>query len=271
MQEVKILQCGHDKSGTYLLFKVLSHILRCNNRYRSFVASSGIGYVIDQLCAQYKRYPEINEVDLIRKVDNVWGLNFPSPDCRHVPVDLDLVLDVSSLIYTHEKPMDVTELLSRFTHRIYILRDGRDVVNSMIHFLTNEISLKLCPSYTINSPEALYADLSYFEGLVSRWHKHVVSYKTHQDRFFLVKFEELISNREYVIAALSEHLGLLVDAKELAQDTSFGAMRKSAPQHLREGKVGNWRLHFTDEHKQIFKRVAGEVLVQLGYEATNDW
>ncbi|MBN2374042.1 sulfotransferase domain-containing protein [bacterium] len=271
MIDIKILQCGHDKSGTYLLYKIVSGILKSNNCFSSFLGSSGIGYLIDKLYSQYKRYPEINRVDHIRIENDIWGLNFPNPNCRHIPVDMDLVLNNSSLIYTHEKPMTLSALHNRFSHRIYMLRDGRDVVNSMIHFLTDEVSLRLCPTYTINSPKALYSKLDYFQNLVQRWNEHIESYNLQKDFYLTVRFEELISNRKRVIDELSHYIGLFVDVYNLSEETSFNTMQKSAPQHLRKGKSGDWRSFFTDKHKEIFKQTAGESLIQLGYETSNDW
>ena len=40
---------------------------------------------------------------------------------------------------------------------------------------------------------------------------------------------------------------------------------------FRSGKTGGWKQHFTDEHKDLFKEVAGDLLVRLGYEQDNDW
>jgi hypothetical protein len=40
---------------------------------------------------------------------------------------------------------------------------------------------------------------------------------------------------------------------------------------FRSGKTGGWKNHFTDAHKKLFKDVAGDLLVQLGYEKDNDW
>ena len=40
---------------------------------------------------------------------------------------------------------------------------------------------------------------------------------------------------------------------------------------FRSGKTGEWKKHFTDEHKRIFKDVAGDLLIRLGYEQNNDW
>lgn len=271
IKDIKIIQCGHDKSGTYLLYRLLSGILRQNNLYRSFLSSSGIGYIIDRLLSDNKRYPEVNEVDYIRQDNGTWGFNFPSPTCRHVPIDIDLVLQYSALCYTHEKPAAVAVLRDKFTHRVYILRDGRDVVNSFIHFLIDDISLKLCPEYTIRDPRRLYDNLDYFKNLVQRWQEHVLSYEKHKDDFFLVTFEALLEDREKVLADLGLYLGLAVNPAELAASTSFEAMRETAPRHLRKGGRGNWKSFFTDKHKEVFKQVAGDCLVRQGYESSNDW
>jgi hypothetical protein len=40
---------------------------------------------------------------------------------------------------------------------------------------------------------------------------------------------------------------------------------------FRAGKMGEWRTHFTPAHKSMFKEVAGELLVKLGYEDGDNW
>ena len=40
---------------------------------------------------------------------------------------------------------------------------------------------------------------------------------------------------------------------------------------FRSGKTGEWKKYFTDEHKKIFKDIAGDLLIKLGYEKDNDW
>ena len=271
MKDITIIQCGHDKSGTYLLYRLLSGILRQNNLYCSFMASSGLGFIIDRCFPENKRYDEVNEVDYIRKGNGGWGVNFPSPDCRHVPVDLDLILQYSSFCYTHESPATIDALRDKFSHRIYLMRDGRDVVNSYIHFLTNDISLNLCPEYKISNPLHLYDNLSYFEKLVRDWHEHILSYDEYKEDYCMLKFEDLLEDREKVIKTLSCYLDLPVNATELAGSTTFKAMKKKAPLHLRRGLQGDWSTYFTDKHKEIFKSVAGDSLIQQGYEKSNQW
>jgi hypothetical protein len=40
---------------------------------------------------------------------------------------------------------------------------------------------------------------------------------------------------------------------------------------FRSGTAGGWRERFTPEHKRLFLDVAGDLLVQLGYERNDNW
>ena len=58
-------------------------------------------------------------------------------------------------------------------------------------------------------------------------------------------------------------------AETLAAIRSAIQPQKSAT--FRKGKTGGWRDHFTQEHKVLFKEIAGDLLIRLGYEHNNDW
>ena len=40
---------------------------------------------------------------------------------------------------------------------------------------------------------------------------------------------------------------------------------------LEKGKRGSWRELFTERDKRIFKEIAGQTLIDWGYEETLDW
>ena len=50
---------------------------------------------------------------------------------------------------------------------------------------------------------------------------------------------------------------------------SFGDVEEES--HLRSGRTSQWEDHFDDELKSRFKELAGDALVQLGYEEDNNW
>ena len=41
--------------------------------------------------------------------------------------------------------------------------------------------------------------------------------------------------------------------------------------HYRSGRSGDWRNHFTDEHKALFKSLYPDLVPRLGYAPTDDW
>jgi len=40
---------------------------------------------------------------------------------------------------------------------------------------------------------------------------------------------------------------------------------------FRTGKIGSWKSHFKEHHKKLFKDIAGQLLVDLGYEKDLNW
>jgi hypothetical protein len=40
---------------------------------------------------------------------------------------------------------------------------------------------------------------------------------------------------------------------------------------FRQGKSGGWKTQFSPENKAIFKDIAGDLLVRLGYEKDGNW
>lgn len=40
---------------------------------------------------------------------------------------------------------------------------------------------------------------------------------------------------------------------------------------FRKGVAGEWKAHFNEEHKRIFKNIAGQLLIDLGYEKDFNW
>jgi hypothetical protein len=40
---------------------------------------------------------------------------------------------------------------------------------------------------------------------------------------------------------------------------------------FREGKTGGWRKAFSEENIQLFKEISGDLLINLGYEDSQDW
>ncbi|MFW6389586.1 MAG: sulfotransferase domain-containing protein [Halanaerobiales bacterium] len=270
-----ILQCGYPKSGNYLTYKIVFELLKKNNLFKSLSVSSGRKYIIDKFYSEYKSFPEHSQLDMLQIVDGKYKLKFPHPDLRYHPVSLELLLKYSTLIWTHTLPEKiVNQEFEGVSHRIYILRDGRDVVNSLIHFSTTALQRRRKSEYKIDSPEVLYSKLDIFKKYVSDWANHINSYLRNKENFKVVKFEELINNKSNVVEELGSYLELDISKKDIGDivyKTSFKEMAKKASNHLRKGKKGDCNNYFTDKHKEIFKEIAGQELNLLNYEQGYNW
>lgn len=97
------------------------------------------------------------------------------------------------------------------------------------------------------------------------------------DYVYTVKFEDLIGlsgggTREQqtgVIQGICEHLEIELSDSEI-QRIADQVFDRSAPT-FRKGMAGGWKERFTPEHKKAFKEVAGQMLIDLGYEKDFDW
>ncbi len=98
-----------------------------------------------------------------------------------------------------------------------------------------------------------------------------------QEINFTVRFEDLIGPKGggdshtqiSTLTGVADHLGLKLSSKKILQV----ADRLYNPKSLtfRKGRIGGWKAMFNDEHKKVFKKLAGELLIELGYEKDMDW
>ena len=164
----------------------------------------------------------------------------------------------------------------------FILRDPRDMLVSHVYYATD--------MYEGHGMHEYYQTLSMEERLktaIQGIHKEGLSLadvRTRYDRMlgFLdhpeiltIHFEDLILHRESTLNVILDHLEvggyrLPVDRSQ-AVEILGKAIDPQKSSTFRKGRVGDWREHFNQEHKQLFKEIAGELLVRLGYETNNDW
>lgn len=90
----------------------------------------------------------------------------------------------------------------------------------------------------------------------------------------LVRYEDLHRDLETHRAGLYRFLGL--DPTEAAAPshetkTLPGFKKVDLKAATRKGQTGDWQNHFNDRVKRIFKQVAGEALIQAGYEKDLNW
>jgi hypothetical protein len=96
-----------------------------------------------------------------------------------------------------------------------------------------------------------------------------------QPAVLCLRFEDLILEREKTLGCLIDYLEARGFEPRLPRTQAVQVLQETiAPKKsgtFRKGKPGNWREHFTEANKKLFKEHAGDLLVQLGYEAGEDW
>ncbi len=88
-------------------------------------------------------------------------------------------------------------------------------------------------------------------------------------------FEDLILKQTEALNGMLDHLektdfALPTGREDAVRRLSKAIDPKTSPT-FRKGKVGDWQSHFKDEHKDLFKQVTGDLLVELRYEVDNNW
>jgi len=96
-----------------------------------------------------------------------------------------------------------------------------------------------------------------------------------QKNVMCIRFEDLVNNRAATLNAMLdavEKTGYEIPTpRETALAILVQAIQPRKSHTFRSGKTGGWKEHFTEEHKKLFKDVAGDLVARLGYEKGNDW
>ncbi len=191
--------------------------------------------------------------------------------------------DVIGWGYVEASPENVAFLCKPERVNYFIYRDPRDMLVSQVFFATD--------MHEEHGMHAYYKSLPDFgERLevaitgIDRDGLHMVSVRQRYEGVFewleqkyvmCLRFEDLINNRNATLAAMLaevEKTGYKIPTlREQALSVLAAAIQPRKSHTFRSGKTGGWREHFTDEHRQLFKDVAGDLLVRLGYEKNNDW
>lgn len=185
--------------------------------------------------------------------------------------------------YAEASPENVAFLCQPGRVNYFIYRDPRDMLVSQVFFATDMQEEHGMHEYYKSLPdfgERLKVAITGIDrdGLrmvsVKQRYEGVFEW-LEQEHVLCIRFEDLIDRRDTTLNAMLdevERTGYRIPTpRETALKTLINAIRPRKSHTFRSGKTGGWRDHFAVEHKQLFKDVAGDLLVRLGYEKSNDW
>jgi hypothetical protein len=186
---------------------------------------------------------------------------------------------------------------------IHIIRDGRDIAVSHAHHRWNQAkdeggAIELEPEEAAKrdayrrDPEGFRAmgesilTKTVLRSTAKSWRDHVLTAVEEGPallgpNYAEVRYEDLLDRPKDEVGRLLRFLG--ADAaegvvEECVDRASFESWtkgrergREDSKAFLRKGVAGDWKNVFTERDKSIFKEVAGDLLIRLGYERDDGW
>jgi hypothetical protein len=166
----------------------------------------------------------------------------------------------------------------------FILRDPRDVVISHVHYVTemepNHIHHRYYTQELHTFDERLRTSILGipdpaipFPDICQRF----LPYLGWLDRaeVLTLRYEDFLTDRQAALGQVYDHAvhrGLPAHAnREEAVRMLDSSIDPNRSPTFRSGKAGGWRTQFNPENKRLFKDIAGDLLVKLGYERDQDW
>jgi hypothetical protein len=250
-----LLGISFPKSGTHLLDQILLGFARVapfSTRLHSFYAEyegeSG-----------RKRTPEQSRawVDSLRPRDVASAHLFARPDV------LERVASPAFVPY-------------------FIFRDPRDVVVSHVFYVTDMEPDHVHHSYYASLPDfdarlrvsilgrlgagVEFPDIAVRFAPYFGWLDH--------PQVLTLHFEDLIEDRPAALNRIIDHFLTRIPLpapRRLILEALESSINPGRSPTFRSGKTGEWRKYFTEQHKAIFKDVADDLLIRLGYENDNNW
>jgi hypothetical protein len=243
------------KSGSHLLLQILAGL--CN-------------------IAPYK-YVEAEPVRTIAKGGRRKGNDEILRELKRIP------RGVIGWGYVEATPENVEFLCQPGRVNYFVYRDPRDLLVSQVFFATNMYEDHGMHEFYKSLPD-VGARLKVAITGINQNELHMVSVKQRYEGVFqwleqkqvmCIRFEELVENRDNTLNAMLDEVekaGYQIPTpREKALSILVESIQPSKSHTFRSGKTGGWKTYFHDEHKKLFKDVAGDLLVRLGYEKDNNW
>lgn len=180
---------------------------------------------------------------------------------------------------------------------IHIVRDGRDVCVSDMFFQfryrafdsfpgNGSAHARLAYRYHVEreGPEVPLFDRDTLAHLAKGWAECVRGARRARElfgeRYHEVRYEELLADpyrlRETLaflgVASHHELVERCVEKHRFERQTKGRRPGEARPLEMqRKGVAGDWRNYFKKQDMAVFKEVAGEQLIESGYERSDDW
>lgn len=151
------------------------------------------------------------------------------------------------------------------TFLVWVFRDPRDMVVSMMHYRRAD---ELAPVISSIRDKVLDSGRHVgFGNYVRGWMDDPPDFR--------IRYEDLHERQELVLRTIYHG----VTGEELGEErlratmagNQFDRLKDRHPHSMRKGIVGDWREHFTREDAELMEEIHGQTIRELGYELDGSW
>jgi len=156
---------------------------------------------------------------------------------------------------------------------IFLLRDGRDVIDSILDARQKNGFMTQASS---TPPITEQNRFNFIENRARLWvylnENLLKTYENHQEKLrILIKYEELLKNTKKILTMVYGFLEIEITDDELTDlVTKFNfenipKEKKGPGKFFRSATPGKWKEHFNEEEKSTMNEIMGTTLQKLGY------
>ena len=182
----------------------------------------------------------------------------------------NLALTESCVIKSHEPPN--SPLISFPAQFIHLVRDGRDVIVSKYYY-----EKEFCVKNGIYEQFEMPFD-EYVSQVATEWRTFILAWLNVTP--YTYRYEDFLQNPINTLQKALGGVGVDVSDSQVRHGVATNTKSRfkrsldnlfSHNTFVRKGVAGDWRNHFGETHIHTFKRIAGDVLIRLGYEKDLNW
>lgn len=177
---------------------------------------------------------------------------------------------------------------------VYLVRDGRDVLTSgVFHWFNKQANNSTLSDFEVerrkvfleneNSTLKRFFQDKEIEQWANEWLQPLKTIKKAKENHDVkvVFYEAMLANPRKVVESVFEFLSIKISAAKLDKCIEAGSFNKMSQgrnrgeakqdAHVRKGVSGDWKNYFTLEDCLLFNKIAGDYLVEFGYEENTKW